>query len=137
MALECTLIYETGIPIPMTCADGTGIEKGAVLLLSDPATVATTTGDTDSCGGIAATEKIASNGQTKIACHQEGIFRGYAGLAGVTAGMAIITDTATGAANELVVADVNSEHIVGYALESATDGQSFLFVLKPTNIQLA
>ena len=134
---ECTLIYETGIPLPMTCADGTGIEKGAVLLLSDPATVATTTGDTDPCAGIAAAEKIASNGQTKISVHTEGIFRGYAGAAGVTAGMAIITDTATGEANELVVADVNSEHIVGYALETAADGETFLFVLKPTNMQLA
>lgn len=131
MALECTLIYETGFPISFTCAEGTGIEKGAVLLLSDPATVATTTGDTDACGGIAAAEKIASNGQTKIACHQEGIFRGYAGAAGVTAGKGIITDTGTGAANELVDADAGSVALVGYALETATDGQTFLFVLKP------
>jgi hypothetical protein len=137
MALECTLVYETGIPIPMTCADGTGIEKGAILKLTDPATVATTTGDTDPCAGIAAVEKIASNGQTKIAVHTEGIFRGFAGAAGVTAGAALITDTATGAANELVIADINSEYIVGYSLETATDGESFLFVLKPMSFNLA
>lgn len=137
MALECTLIEEWGIPTSYTCANGTGIEKGAILTLSDPATVATTTGDTDAVVGIAAAEKIASNGQTKIAVHTTGKFRGYAGAAGVTAGMGIITDTATGAANELVVADVNSEHIVGYALETATDGETFLFILKPTHLQLA
>ena len=137
MALECTLIYETHPKIPFTCANGTGIEKGAVLLLSDPMTAATTTGDTDACAGIAAEEKIADDGKTKVSVWTGGIFKGFAGAAGVTAGMAIITDTATGAANELVDADVNSENIVGRALETATDGQSFLFELKPFGIQLA
>lgn len=137
MALECTLIYETSVPIPMTCADGATIEKGSILMLSDPATVAVTTGDTDPVFGIAAEEKIANDGKTKIAVYTSGIFKGYAGAAGVTAGMGIITDTNTGAANELVVADVNSEHIVGTALESATDGQTFLFKLNPIDLQLA
>jgi hypothetical protein len=137
MALETTLVYETALPIPFTVADGVGIEKGAVLLLSDPMTAATTTGDTDACAGIAAEEKIASDGRTSLSVYREGIFRGFAGLAGVTVGMGIITDTATGAANELVVADVGSEHIVGIALETATDGESFLFELKPLGVQLA
>lgn len=137
MALETTLVYETGLPIPFTCADGATIEKGAILMLTDPMTAATTTGDTDAVAGIAAEEKIANDGKTKIAVYREGIFKGYAGLAGVTAGMGIITDTATGAANELVVADINSEHLVGIALETATDGETFLFELKPLGIQLA
>lgn len=137
MALETTLVYETELPIAFTCADGTGIEKGAILKLTDPNTVATTSGDTDPVAGIAAEEKIASDGKTKIAVYRGGIFKGYAGAAGVTAGMAIITDTATGAANELVVADINSEHIVGRALETATDTESFLFELKPMAAQLA
>jgi hypothetical protein len=137
MALETTLVYETGVPIPFTCADGVGIEKGAVLLLTDPMTAATTTGDTDECAGIAAEEKVADDGKTKIAVYREGIFKGFAGAAGVTAGMGIITDTATGAANELVNADVNSEALVGIALETATDTQSFLFELKPIGLNLA
>jgi hypothetical protein len=137
MALEAVLIHETEVAVPMTCADGTGIEKGAILKLTDPNTAATTTGDTDACAGIAKTEKIASNGETKIAVYKRGIFKGFAGAAGVTAGMGIITDTATGAANELVNADVNSENIVGRALETASDTQSFLFELNPIGLQLA
>jgi len=137
MALEATLIYETGVPVPFTCADGATIEKGSILILTDPATVAVTTGDTDEIIGIAAEEKIANDGKTKIAVYMEGIFRGFAGAAGVTAGLAIITDTATGAANELVVADVNSEAIVGMALETAADTESFLFKLAPFNVNLA
>tara|TARA_Y100000310_G_scaffold157582_1_gene156977 strand:+ start:3869 stop:4282 length:414 start_codon:yes stop_codon:yes gene_type:complete len=137
MALECTLLYELEPAVPFTCADGAGIEKGALLLLTDPMTVATTTGDTDEIIGVAAEEKIASDGKTKIAVYLRGIFKGYAGAAGVTAGIGIISDTGTGAANELVNADVNSEALVGMALETATDGQSFKFLLNPINVNLA
>jgi len=137
MALESEIVYETEVAVPMTVADGAGIEKGAILKLTDPNTAATTTGDTDACAGIAKTEKIASDGKTKLAVYKRGIFRGFAGAAGTTAGAAIITDTATGAANELVNADVNSENIVGRALETATDGQSFLFELNPFTANLA
>lgn len=137
MADECVLIEEWSPPTSGTCADGTGIEKGAVLMRSDPDTVATTTGDTDAVAGICAFEKIASNGQTKCSYWTTGKFRGTAGVAGVTAGMAIITDTATSSANRLVVADVNSEHIVGIALETATNGETFKFILHPMAVQLA
>jgi hypothetical protein len=137
MALETTLVFETSKPIPFTCADATGIEKGALLKIADPFTVSLTAGDTDPIVGIAAEEKVANDGKTKIGVYTSGIFKGYAGLAGVTAGMAVITDTATGAANELVVADINSEHIVGRALETATDGETFLFQLNPFAAQLA
>ena len=137
MALETTIIHETEIAVPMTVADGVGIEKGAILKLADPNTASLTDGDTDICAGIAKKEKIASNGKTKLSVYKRGIFKGFAGLAGVTAGAAIITDSATGAANELVDADVNSENIVGRALETATDGQSFLFELNPFTVNLA
>ena len=137
MALECTLLYELEPAVPFTCADGAGIEKGALLLLTDRMTVATTTRDTDEIIGVAAEEKIASDGKTKIAVYLRGIFKGYAGAAGVTAGIGIISDTGTGAANELVNADVNSEALVGMALETATDGQSFKFLLNPINVNLA
>jgi len=137
MALETVLLYELEPPVPFTCADGTGITKGALLILSDPNTVATTTGDTDAIIGIAAEDKIASDGKTKIAVYMRGIFKGFAGAAGVTAGQALISDTATGAANELVIADVNSEHIVGRALETATDTESFMFLLAPFSVNLA
>lgn len=137
MALEATLVIETGLPIPFTVADGTGIEKGSVLKLADPMTASVADGDGDPVAGIAAEEKVADDGKTTLAVYREGIFKGYAGAAGVTAGMGIITDASTGAANELVDADVNSEHIVGVALETATDGQTFLFELKPFGVNLA
>jgi len=132
MALECTLVFETDKPIPMTCADATGIEKGAILEISDPFTVATTNGDTDPIVGIAAEEKIANDGKVKIGVYLRGIFKGTAGAAGVTVGKGLITDTATGTANELVDADAGSVNLVGRALETATDRETFLFELNPT-----
>ena len=137
MANELTLIYELEPAVPMTCAEGAGIEKGALLTLSDPATVATTAGDTDAIIGVAGAEKIESNGQTKIPVILRGIFKATAGVAGVTAGMAVISDTGTSAVNRLVVADVNSEHIVGRALETATNGETFLVLVDPFAAQLA
>lgn len=136
MAGECTLVYETDVAIPFTCDDGTGIEKGAILKLTDPMTAATTTGDGDIVAGIAAEEKIANDGKTKIAVYRGGIFKGKAGGA-ITAGDPLATDTASGVANDLVVAAVNEETVVGIALETADDGHTFLFELRPTTMQLA
>lgn len=137
MADETILMVETELPVAFTCADGAGIEKGAILMLADLMTVATTTGDTDIVAGIAAEEKIANDGKTTIAVYRRGIFRGVAGAAGASVGNALITDTATGTANELVSADVGSENIVGRSLETATDRQTFMFELNPFTVNLA
>ena len=137
MALECVLIHETEVPIPMTCADGTAITKGSILKLTDPNTVAITDGDTDVVAGIAAESKIASDGKTKIGVYKRGIFKVFVGAGGCTVGAALITDTATGAANELATADVNSENIFGRALETGADTESILAELNPFTVNLA
>lgn len=137
MVNECTLHIETEVPVGFTCANGTGIEKGAILKLTDPMTVALADGDGDIVAGIAAEEKIASDGKTKIAVYRRGIFRGFAGTGGVTVGAAIDTDASTSDSNELADAPVNGENIVGRALETATSGQSFLFELNPFTVNLA
>ena len=137
MALETEIVYETAPPVPFVCANAGAIPKGSLLKITDLNVVAITAGDTDPIIGIAAEEKIANDGVTSIPVYMEGIFKGYAGAAGVTVGQAIISDTGTGAANELVNADVNSEHIVGRALETATDTESFLFQLNPFSVNLA
>ena len=137
MAAVNVLRTETMLPIQFTCADGTGIEKGTLLKMIDPDTVAASDGDTDIIAGIAAEEKVANDGKTKIAVYTRGIFIGTAGAAGVTAGSAIISDSSTGSVNELVNADVNSENIVGRSHETATDLQTFVFELHPFTVKLA
>ena len=135
MALEATLLYEQGLPLPFTCADGAGIEKGAILKIADPATVSVAGTDNDAVIGIAAEEKIASDGRVSIGVYTNGIFKGTAGAAGVTAGDWLIIDSSTGDDNEIVVADATSANILGMALETATDLQTFKFLLAPCSGQ--
>jgi len=132
MASETTLIYETEVPIPFTCADGTGIEKGAILKMTDPMTASLADGDGDIIAGIAATEKIANDGNTKIAVYRGGIFKGLAG-AGITVGQALDTHASTGATNEIAPAPVGGDYILGTSLETASDTHTFLFELKPSS----
>lgn len=137
MALEAVLLVELEPPVAFTCADGTGIEKGAILKIADPNTVSIAGTDNDKVIGIAAEEKIASDGRTSIGVYLRGIFKGTAGLAGVVAGDAIIIDSSTGDDNEIVIADDASENLLGMALETATDLQTFKFLLQPIARKIA
>lgn len=136
MALEAQLVVELELPVAMTCADGATIEKGALLEINDPATVTTTNGDSDKIVGIAAHEKISGDGKTTIGVYLRGVFRGHCGTDGVTVGRAIRMDSGAGV-NEFSVASANEEGIVGTAWETATDLETFLFLLNPINPVLA
>ena len=131
MASECTLIYELQPPIPFTCADNTGIEKGAILKMTDPMTCALADGDGDIVAGIAAEEKIANDGKTKIAVYRRGIFKGLAGTAITGIGQPIDTHASTGATNEIALCAAGHDTQLGHSLETVGDGETFLFELMP------
>lgn len=133
MADECTLLVELEPAVNFTSA--TAIEKGAVCTMTSPMTAVTCSTDTAIVAGIAKSEAL--NTDTSCAIYRRGIFRGVAGVAGVTVGSAIITDASTSSANRMVDADVNSENIVGTALSTATSGNTFVFELNPRGINLA
>lgn len=137
MANELTLVYETELPIPFLCADAGAIEKGSIVKLTDPNTVAITAGDNDIIAGVTAEEKIANDGKTKIPVYRHGVFKAVAGTAGVTVGVAVVTDSATSAANKLADAAVNEENIFGISRETATAGETFLVDLMPASMNLA
>lgn len=133
MANEATLHFETHLPVMFTCADGTGIEKGTILKLTDPMTVAASDGADDIVAGIAAEEKIASDGKTKLAVYTRGYFKMLAGEA-ITVGDPLTTHSV---ANEVIVADVNNEQILGRAMETASDTDTLIVELMPFAAQLA
>ena len=137
MAQECTLVYETSIPLAFTCADGTGIEKGAILKITDLNTVELADGDGDPVAGIAAEEKIASDGKTKIGVYTQGTFKGIAGATGATVGQGIMTYNGTGDDNDIVVISAGEDNCMGTALETAANNETFLFKLNPTNRNIA
>ena len=53
------------------------------------------------------------------------------------AGDAIISDCATGDDNEMVIADDASENLIGMALETAGDLETFKFLLQPIARKIA
>lgn len=88
MTYEAILIYETELPIPYNVTNAAGIEKGAVLKLTDGMTAIINSGAENQIAGIAAEEKIASDGRTKLGVYRRGIFKVYAAAA-VTIGQAL------------------------------------------------
>lgn len=134
MAFEATLVYETELPVPMTVANGTGIERGSVLKGTDPNTAIITSAAVDPVAGIAAEEKIANDGKTQLAVYTGGIFRGKISGA-VTYGDPLVTDSHVNhlkSARALTAFDLSGTRIIGYALETAATGETALFRLQLT-----
>ena len=138
MANEAVLYIETGLPIPFTVANGTGIEKGDLCTLSDPMTAATATTDGAEVAGIAASEKIASDGKVKLGIYREGYFK-------VAASGSIAVGDPVGIAgrddNEVYslvgVANLSGSVCLGLAMETATDAETLIIQVKPQAIMSA
>lgn len=124
MADEAVLVWETQLPIPFKCANATGIAKGAVCKLTESMTAIITSGAKDAVAGIAAAEKIASDGSVTIPIYTEGIFKCTAAAA-ILIGAPLSTSAT---ANRLQTATgSNGATVIGYALEAPSgNGQTFL-----------
>ena len=136
MAREATLVVQKTIPVNFTVADATGIEKGTLLKLADPATVSASSATNDIVGGFAYNEKIASDGVTKLA-----VLRGPGDWLKVTASGAVSIGDPVGIAqpgNYLRslkgVSNLSGGFIVGNALETAADEDTFLMELNITGV---
>jgi len=122
MANEAVLRDRISEPLDFTVADGTGIEKGTLLKLTDARTAIASTAAGDVIAGIAAREKIANDGRTRLAVFREGIFDMKASGA-ITVGHVVYS---AGAVNEVKVAPATASgaSIIGYALETASDAET-------------
>ena len=129
MTSETTLVFEISPPIPVTVADGTGIEKGAILKLTDPFTGIINSGANDRIIGIAAEEKIANDGKTKIGVYIDGIFKGVSAAA-ITVGNTLAVSATVNKLQTAVAATVGSS-TVGISLETTGGAdETFLFKLR-------
>lgn len=136
MTNEHELILETHIAEPWTVADGTSIEKGALLKATDPRTASLADGDEDIVAGVLKVEKVASSGLTTASVYRGGRFKATA-CGSITVGDALITNASSGASNTLATAGLNAEDIVGTALETAAEGETFMYELNPRTINVA
>ena|SRR3990167_3319978 len=124
MANEATLIVEKNYPVNFTVANATGIEKGAILKMTDPMTAIINSAANDTVAGIAAAEKIASDGVTKLAVYRDGIFKVTVSGA-VTVGDPLGT-SATVNMLRAIPSVLSGAKIIGYALETGATGDTIL-----------
>ena len=118
-AVIIELLGNGGDPVRFTVADGNGIEKGVLLKLTDPRTAVVSSADNDPFCGIAAAEKVASDGSVTLAAYTKGIFDLKDSGSGITVGATVNV----GGANLVIAsaaADLLTGSVVGRALETAS-----------------
>jgi len=118
MANEATLVFNQAFPINFTVSNTTGIEKGAICMMTDPMTAASNTGTGDIFAGIASSEKIALDGIVKLGMFRRGIFR-MTSAVGPT--IAVGVWVATSGANLIRLAteaEIAAGQAIGIALEA-------------------
>lgn len=135
MANEATLMWEMDIPIPVTVADGTAITKGQVLQLNDPNTGIAPTGPYPMVCGIAAADKIASDGVTKVSVYLYGLFK-MTGSGNITVGDPVNVVTSDNKVVSIVnnagtPLNLSGNRVLGVARETSTNGETLLVLLNP------
>lgn len=124
MANEATLLVQQELPLNFTVDNSTGIAKGALCGLTDPNTAILASANGQMISGIAATEKIASDGVVSLALHRKGVFKLLLSGA-VTAGEAVSSGAVT-TPNTIIRAPVtvSGSAVLGQALETGADGET-------------
>lgn len=111
-------------PTSYTVADGTGIEKGALLKVTDPETAIIVSGAADPIAGIAAVEKVASDGSTRLSVFKRGLFDMYA------SGSIVINKAVSASATPNFVLqslpNISGGQLIGICQETASDGELVL-----------
>lgn len=126
------LTNNTGFPRQFACADTPIILKGTLCKLTDPRTCSASDGAGDIIAGIASMDKVASDGSLRVALWTDGIFEVYAS-GSIAVGANVIS---AGAANEVMTGSAgiatmaSGAAIIGYALETATDGETLAVRVK-------
>lgn len=128
MANEAVLVYELSHPVPFTCSDSNAIAQGTLLKLADPMTVAAATADNDIFIGVAAQEKIANDGVTKIAVYLTGIFKMVDSGSGWTVGTDLVVK-GTNTVGTYTTLDDEKGYKVGKGLETTSASETGLVLV--------
>ncbi len=125
-AVIIELLGHAGEVVQYTVNDGAAIEKGTIMYISaDPRTafnsLAATTGA--AFAGIAATEKVASDGSTSLGLYTYGVFDLKCASGGCTLG-ALVTLSGANLIRNAVAADIIAGGIIGKALETGSAAET-------------
>lgn len=130
-AVIIELLGNKGDPVRFTCADGTGIAKGAVMELTDPRTVVTCTGANKAIAGIAAEEKVASDGATTIAVYTYGIFdMDIVGTGTSVLGADVVSSGAGNEIDDFDTLDRENGYVIGKSLETGAAGEKVAILVR-------
>lgn len=131
MANEAVLQLKLEEPCPFTVVDGTGIEKGAICLMTDPRTASIATNGAVAVAGIAAREKVASDGKTELSFFRKGWFLVSLSGAATIGNALMVSALATTYPNyvERAALTASGATIIGHALETGTNGERILIEL--------
>ena len=125
MANEAILMWETEVAIPVNVADGAGIEKGTVLAGADLFVGAASSADNDIFMGITKVEKIANDGNTRVAAYFGGIFKMKVSATGSTVGKQQVIKGAN-TIGDYTTLDGELGYVIGKALETGASGDTIL-----------
>ncbi len=129
MANEAVIIelgYDQGRPVRRTCATGTSISKGTLLVLSDPNTAAASASGNKGVpfAGIAAADKLGGDGSTSIAAYTNGVFDLTLASGGACAVGEMVTISGANTIDKVTGVDISQMGIlVGKAEEIGTTGE--------------
>lgn len=125
-AVIIELLGNKGDPIQYNCVDGDAFPKGTILKLSDNREADLSAADGDKCAGIAAMEKVASDGSTTISAYTNGIFDLLDGTAGAIAIGLPITIHSANKVKAAAAGEAETGDIFGHALAAfaGSDTQS-------------
>jgi hypothetical protein len=124
MANEAVLVQDLETKhLEVTVADNTGLAKGTILKLTDPNEGEASSADGDFFLGILLEEKVADDGQTRMAVSRHGVWDLKLTDATVAAGEMVKIS----GANLVALADddtiANSGEVVGMALQDGTNNE--------------
>jgi len=125
MANEAVIIelFNGGDPITYTCNEGIGIEKGTIMELSGDRTVIANTNDNAPLVGIAAAEKVASDGATTIPVYTNGIFDCLTDAGTDNAGAVLANSATENTLQTGDAADLLANSFLGFTLETAGNAE--------------
>ena len=132
MANEAVILELSGQnPVNFTCIDNINISKGALLKLSGDYSVANSSA-AGVFAGIAAVDKVANSGETKIAAYVPGqgnIFDiANASTGTITLG-GIVTLSGANVVRQALEAEMVTGAVVGKALEAAAAGETIRVIV--------
>src|SRR3990167_3588562 len=124
MANEAVLVEFDSWPSDFTVADATAWTKGAIGMINDPQTAVLATNGPVPVAGIAARDKVASDGRTRLGFYHDGKFLVYLSGACNRGDPLMVSALATTYPNYVEAAGVTASgaNTIGFAEVTGTNG---------------